>query len=82
MQNTRRYILPSSVSAPVAAQRSDLREGGGVTRSARREESRVPLARSGKRAEAGNLLVPIYCWFTEGFDTRDLMDAKALLVER
>jgi hypothetical protein len=26
-------------------------------------------------------LVPLYAWFTEGFDTRDLQDAKALLAE-
>ena len=35
----------------------------------------------GKRAEACDLLAPIYSWFTEGFDTADLQDAKALLVE-
>jgi predicted ATPase len=35
----------------------------------------------GKRAEAGELLAPIYGWFTEGFDTADLQDAKALLEE-
>src|SRR6185295_13107796 len=35
----------------------------------------------GKRAEARDLLAPIYEWFTEGFDTRDLIDAKALLIE-
>jgi predicted ATPase len=33
----------------------------------------------GKRQEAHDLLAPIYNWFTEGFDTLDLMDAKALL---
>jgi tetratricopeptide (TPR) repeat protein len=33
----------------------------------------------GKRAEARALLAPVYGWFTEGFDTRDLIDAKALL---
>ena len=33
----------------------------------------------GKCAEAGDLLAPIYGWFTEGFDTADLKDAKALL---
>jgi predicted ATPase len=33
----------------------------------------------GKRAEARELLVSIYGWFTEGFDTADLQDAKALL---
>ena len=33
----------------------------------------------GKRAEANELLAPIYGWFTEGFDTADLLEAKALL---
>ena len=35
----------------------------------------------GKRAEAHALLAPVYGWFTEGFDTLDLQDAKALLEE-
>jgi predicted ATPase len=35
----------------------------------------------GKRAAAHALLVPIYGWFTEGFDTPDLQEAKALLEE-
>jgi predicted ATPase len=34
-----------------------------------------------RRAEAHDLLAPIYGWFTEGFDTPDLRDAKALLDE-
>ena len=33
----------------------------------------------GKPAEARDLLAPVYGWFTEGFDTPDLKDAKALL---
>jgi predicted ATPase len=33
----------------------------------------------GKGAEARDLLAPVYDWFTEGFDTADLKDAKALL---
>jgi len=33
----------------------------------------------GKRTEARDLLVPMYGWFTEGFDTPDLKEAKALL---
>jgi len=37
--------------------------------------------RQGKRAEAYELLAPIYGWFTEGFDTADLQEAKALLAE-
>ena len=45
----------------------------------------VSLARlrrdQGRRAEARDLLAPVYGWFTEGFDTPDLKDAKALLDE-
>ena len=33
----------------------------------------------GRRGEARDLLAPIYGWFTEGFDTPDLKEAKALL---
>ena len=33
----------------------------------------------GKRTEARELLAPVYGWFTEGFDTADLQEAKALL---
>jgi len=33
----------------------------------------------GKRSEAYDLLAPVYGWFTEGFDTADLQEAKALL---
>jgi predicted ATPase len=35
----------------------------------------------GKLQQARKLLAPVYGWFTEGFDTRDLKDAKALLEE-
>jgi predicted ATPase len=45
----------------------------------------VHLARlwrdEGKHAEARKLLAPIYDWFTEGFDTKDLKEARALLDE-
>jgi predicted ATPase len=34
-----------------------------------------------KQAEAHELLSEIYNWFTEGFDTKDLQEAKALLEE-
>jgi predicted ATPase len=53
------------------------------------ERARAPAARSmarlwrdqGKWHEARDLLAPVYGWFTEGFDTRDLKEAKALLDE-
>ena len=35
----------------------------------------------GKRAQARDMLAPVYGWFTEGFDTADLKDARALLDE-
>jgi predicted ATPase len=33
----------------------------------------------GKRQQAGDLLAPVYGWFTEGFNTLDLKEAKALI---
>ena len=39
------------------------------------------LQTQGKPTEARALLAPVYAWFTEGFDTRDLVEAKALLEE-
>ena len=59
---------------------------------ARRQEAKslelraaMSLARlwqqQGKHAEAHELLAPVYGWFTEGFDTADLQEAKALLEE-
>jgi predicted ATPase len=59
---------------------------------ARRQEAKslelraaMSLARlwqqQGKRNDARALLAPIYGWFTEGFDTADLQEAKALLEE-
>ena len=59
---------------------------------ARRQEAKslelraaMSLARlwqqQGKQAEARELLAPIYAWFTEGFDTADLQEARALLDE-
>jgi predicted ATPase len=35
----------------------------------------------GKRQEAHDLLADVYGWFTEGFDTADLQEARALLEE-
>jgi len=57
---------------------------------ARRQEARslelgaaMSLSRlwhqQGKRREAHDLLADVYAWFTEGFDTADLQDAKAFL---
>jgi predicted ATPase len=35
----------------------------------------------GKRQEARQLLAEVYAWFTEGFESRDLQEAKTLLTE-
>jgi predicted ATPase len=54
---------------------------------ARFSELRTAVSRArfwrdqGKRTDARDLLAAIYCWFTEGFDTPDLKEAKALLDE-
>ena len=48
--------------------------------AADRYKPRAPV-QQGKCATARELLVPISGWFTEGFDTADLQEAKALLVE-
>ena len=37
--------------------------------------------RQGKKAAARQLLAETYSWFTEGFDTKDLQEAKALLTQ-
>ena len=37
------------------------------------------LRQQGQTPEAREVLAPVYNWFTEGFDTADLKDAKALL---
>ena len=78
--------MPSSmvvVLDSIAAARPAL--SGAVQQSCRAIELRasMSLARlwrdQGKPQQARELLAPVYGWFTEGFDTRDLKEAKALL---
>jgi predicted ATPase len=63
-----------------------------VIKTAREQHARLPelstttsharlLARQGRRDEARTMLAEIYGWFTEGFDTADLKEAKALFEE-
>ena len=77
-----RQALPDAVQAEACFQQA--------LAVARRQQAKswelraaMSLARlwqsQGKRAAAYDLLAPIYGWFTEGFDTADLQDAKALL---
>ena len=88
-------LSPPGRLAPAAA--GDAAGGGGNLVAAgldvaRRQEAKslelraaMSLSRlwqqQGKRQEAHDLLSEVYAWFTEGFDTADLQDAKALLEE-
>jgi len=69
---TARYQRALAISREQGARSLELRAATSLARLWRDE---------GKRVEARNLLAPIYGWFTEGFDTRDLIEAKALLDE-
>jgi predicted ATPase len=73
-RDLRRRPKPPDEAMEVARARNgkslELRAGTSLARHWREE---------GKTAEARHLLAPIYSWFTEGFDTPDLEDAKALL---
>ena len=68
--------FPSVFASPIEIARGQ---------SAKWWELRVSLARllakQGKSEETRAMLSEIYNWFTEGFDTADLKDAKALLEE-
>jgi predicted ATPase len=78
-----------ALSAPASEREGRLRRALGIAQrqGAKTWELRaaMDLARlwrdQGKRENARNLLVPLYGWFTEGFDTLDLKQAKALLDE-
>jgi predicted ATPase len=87
LHSLRGYLL-NATGDPSAAERS-YHQAIAVAKlqSAKLSELRasINLARlwckQDRRGEARNLLAPIYSWFTEGFDTRDLKEAKALLDE-
>ena len=82
--------LRMKLSAPDAqAAEACIQESVAVARrqKAKALELRASLALAriwvehGERNKAKDLLVPVYSWFTEGFDTADLKNAKALLDE-
>jgi predicted ATPase len=76
-------------SSMTAAAEASFRKAIGIARSqsAKWWELRATtslarlLAKQGKRDEARTMLAEIYYWFTEGFGTADLKDAKVLLDE-
>jgi predicted ATPase len=82
------FLLKQNVPAAQEAE-SCLRQAVDVARQqqAKSLELRAAVSLSrlwqqqGKREEARELLAPVYGWFTEGFDTADLQEAKALLEE-
>ena len=67
-----RYRKAITIAVEQEAKLWELRAAGSLARLRRAQ---------GRRAEARNLLAPVYSWFTEGFDTQDLKEAKALLDE-
>ena len=70
---SREKDAPQAVAATaVSARALELRAGMSLARLWRDQ---------GKRDEARELLAPVYGWFIEGFDTRDLKEARALLDE-
>jgi len=87
MHMVRASLLAHLGRSNVEATETSLQQGIAVSRTqgARGWELRAStsLARlwrdQGKRTEARDLLAPIYGWFTEGLDTPDLKEAKALL---
>jgi len=66
------YRKALSIAAEQEAKLWELRAAASLARF-RRDQ--------GRRAEARDLLAPVYGWFTEGFDTTDLKEARALLDE-
>ncbi len=82
-----RGALLLHVAAPQEEAEACLQQALAVARrqQARSLELRAAMSlsrlwqRQGKRAAAHQLLAEVYGWFTEGFDTTDLQEAKALL---
>jgi hypothetical protein len=73
----REYGLPIAV----AAEANVAHEANPCLRHCTVPEKRRRWRDQGKRDEARDLLAPVYGWFTEGFDTLDLKEAKVLLEE-
>jgi len=77
-----RYHRALAIAREQGARSFELRAATSLARLWRDQGKRgTPSEASAKAGEARDLLAPIYGWFTEGFDTQDLIDAKALLDE-
>ena len=79
-------VIPPPRRSDSSIKRNTIPEGSVLSASSlRRLRAPMSLARlwrdQGKVQQARELLAPVYRWFTEGFDTRDLIEAKALLEE-
>ena len=66
--------MPLAVARKQQAKSWELRASTSMARLWRRTAGKG-------RKQARELLAPVYGWFTEGFDTRDLKEAKGLLEE-
>jgi predicted ATPase len=66
---------------PASSKRSAPRETNTRNRWNCAPRASAIVGRTGRRAEASDVLAPVYGWFTQGFDAADLIEAKALLVE-
>ena len=79
-----RRLSAKRLSSPSSSMRRSIEGGPGLRRrpAGFSDLGSCSLWRDqGKTVEARGLLAPVYGWFTEGFDTRDLKEAKALLEE-
>jgi predicted ATPase len=82
-------LVPSQPASLLAEAENALRHGLAAARVQQAKSLELRAARSlsrlwqqqGRRADAYQVLALIYGWFTEGFDTADLQEAKALLEE-
>jgi predicted ATPase len=75
-------VRPREISSLFLARTRCCTPAAGEILGAARGNEHARLWRDqGKRDQARELLAPVYGWFTEGFDTRDLKEAKALLEE-
>ena len=73
--------ISSTRARPPFSKRSDIaqaQQAKSLELRAARDLARL-WGEQGRRTEARDLLAPVYSWFTEGFDTADLKEAKALL---